>query len=66
MTKKCVYCDAEVPENRAMQICDRCGMATWGRKQWEHIKDTTDEARDKGDLCSTNMNPDFLDKKLIG
>jgi hypothetical protein len=33
-----------------MQICDRCGVGVWGKKQWENIKKTTDEARDKGDL----------------
>jgi uncharacterized UBP type Zn finger protein len=48
--RKCVYCDTEVPIERAMQICDRCGVGVWGKKQWEHIKKTTDDAQDRGDL----------------
>ncbi|VVB83524.1 Uncharacterised protein [uncultured archaeon] len=48
--RKCVYCSSEVPAERAMQICDKCGVGVWGKKQWEHIKKTTDEAQDKGDL----------------
>jgi hypothetical protein len=49
--RKCVYCNADVPVERAMQICDRCGVGVWGKKQWEHIKKTTDDAQDKGDLA---------------
>ena len=48
--RKCVYCNAEIEDDRSMQICDRCGLGVWGKKQWEHIKKTTDHARDKGDL----------------
>ena len=62
--KKCVYCNAEIHDNRSMQICDRCGVKTWGTNMFNAIKMKTDEARDKGDLCSTNMDPDFLNEKL--
>jgi uncharacterized protein with PIN domain len=48
--RKCIYCNAEITDDRSMQICDRCGVGVWGKKQWENIKKTTDEARDKGDL----------------
>ena len=48
--RKCVYCDAELQDNRSMEICDRCGVGVWGHKQWLNIKKTTDEARDNGDL----------------
>jgi len=48
--RKCVYCNTEITDDRSMQICDRCGVGVWGKKQWENIRKTTDEARDKGDL----------------
>ncbi len=48
--RKCIYCNTEITDDRSMQICDRCGVGVWGKKQWENIKKTTDEARDKGDL----------------
>jgi len=33
-----------------MQICDPCGEKVWGRKMFEAIKKTTDEAQERGDL----------------
>ncbi len=48
--KKCVYCHAEVPAERAMQICDKCGVGVWGKKQWEYTKRITDEAQENGNL----------------
>ena len=47
---KCVYCNAEISDDRSMQICDRCGEKVWGKKMFDAIKKTTDEAREKGDL----------------
>ncbi len=48
--RKCVYCSSEILDNRAMQICDRCGEKVWGKKMFDAIKKTTDEAQEKGDL----------------
>ncbi|MDD5012100.1 MAG: hypothetical protein PHQ66_00425 [Candidatus Nanoarchaeia archaeon] len=51
MGQKCVYCNAEIFDDRAMQICDKCGVGVWGPKQWAHIKKTTDDAQERGDLA---------------
>ncbi len=48
---KCVYCNAEISDDRSMEICDRCGMQVWGEKMWAAIKKTTDNARDSGNLA---------------
>lgn len=48
--RKCVYCSSEILDNRAMQICDRCGEKVWGKKMFDAIKKTTDDAQEKGDL----------------
>ncbi len=61
MAKKCVYCKGEIKDNRSMEICDRCGIKVWGPKMFEAIKKTTDSARDNGDLCRTNMNPEQIE-----
>ena len=48
---KCVYCSADISDNRSMEICDRCGVQVWGQKMWAAIRKTTDTARDNGDLA---------------
>ena len=48
---KCVYCNAEISDDRSMEICDRCGVMVWGQKMWAAIRKTTDNARDNGDLA---------------
>ncbi|MCK9596989.1 hypothetical protein M0R19_07415 [Candidatus Pacearchaeota archaeon] len=48
--RKCVYCKSDIHDNRTMEICDRCGEKVWGKKMFDAIKKTTDEAKDKGDL----------------
>jgi len=49
--RKCVYCNADLPDDRSMEICDRCGVGVWGQKMWLAIKKATDNARDNGDLA---------------
>ena len=50
MMGKCVYCKAEITDNRAIDICDPCGHAVWGLKMFGAVKSNTGSARDKGDL----------------
>jgi uncharacterized UBP type Zn finger protein len=57
--RKCVYCLSDLKDDRSMEICDRCGEKVWGKKMFDAIKKTTDEARDKGNL--EPMRPDLLD-----
>ena len=62
MIKKCVYCNSEIHDNRSIEICDKCGIKVWGNKMFNVIKKTTDNARDNGDLCRTNMNPEQINE----
>lgn len=65
---KCVFCNIDILDNRSMEICDKCGISVWGLKQWNNIKKTTDEARDKGDLClfkEQEDNPNIGLKEIL-
>lgn len=68
---KCVFCGVDILDNRSMEICDKCGVGVWGLKQWQNIRKTTDEARDKGDLSlfkeiedSEPTWKDMVDKRM--
>ena len=50
MKKCCVYCKGEVPEERAMDVCDRCGVAVWGQKMFCAIIEGTNREMEKGNL----------------
>ena len=54
MTRKCIYCSKEVHENSVIDFCERCGVGVWGRKMFDTIVKNMEEAREKGDLVSTN------------
>ncbi len=54
MAKKCVYCNDEITDERAMEVCDGCGVGVWGQKMFANIKKQTNDARDNGDLCHTS------------
>ncbi len=54
MTKKCIYCKAEIPDESVIDFCERCGVGVWGRKMFNTILKNMEEARDKQDLVSTN------------
>jgi len=68
MAKKCVYCNGDISDNRAMEICDRCGVGVWGQKMFLAIKNQTDDAKKNDDLCRTNMNfaEEFKGNKFKG
>jgi uncharacterized UBP type Zn finger protein len=50
VSKKCVYCNAEVPEDRAMDVCNSCGKSVWGEKMFQTILDNTNREMSKGNL----------------
>ena len=54
MTKKCIYCKQEIPDESVIDFCERCGVGVWGRKMFNTILKNMEEARDKQDLVSTN------------
>jgi len=50
MAKKCVYCSCEIRDNRSIDVCDVCGVGTWGPKMFKAICNRMDEAREQGNL----------------
>lgn len=54
--KKCIYCKTDVDENSVIDFCSRCGISVWGEKMFNTIVKNMEDARERGDLCSTNMN----------
>ena len=55
MSKKCIYCGVEIPDESVIDFCEKCGVGVWGEKMFNTIKQNMEDARDKGDLCNTNM-----------
>lgn len=49
MVKKCGFCKSPI-DDRAFEVCDRCGHGIWGDKMFKAIKDNMDGAKAKGDL----------------
>ena len=60
--KKCIYCKQGVPDESVIDFCERCGVGVWGKKMFDAILQNMQSARDKGNLVSTNMNPDFIEE----
>lgn len=50
MVKKCVYCRCEIHDERAVDVCDRCGVGVWGERMFRAIIENMECAREKGDL----------------
>jgi hypothetical protein len=59
--KKCIYCNSEIPHESVIDFCRKCGVGVWGEKMFDAILKNMEEARENGDLCRTNMNPEELE-----
>jgi hypothetical protein len=53
---KCVYCKCQIDDDRAVDVCDRCGKGVWGEKMFQAIKGNMGEAKVKGDLHQGLIN----------
>jgi len=60
MQDKCVYCGAELTDSRATSICNKCGVKVWGEKMFNTILQNMNEAKERDDLCSTNLDPEKI------
>lgn len=54
MVQKCIYCGAEINDDRSLTVCNKCGVKVWGEKMFNAIVKNMEEAREKGDLCHTS------------
>ena len=65
MGGRCVYCNKVIVDERAMEICDSCGVKVWGQKMFKAILNTTNDAKKNDDLCMTNTSQEnFKDLEL--
>jgi len=55
MNKHCIYCRKEIPIESVIDFCEKCGKNVWGDKMFNAIVQNMEEAKNKGDLCSTNL-----------
>ena len=58
--KKCVYCRCEIKDERAVDVCDKCGVGVWGERMFKAIIENMGNAREKGDLFQGTIH--FQDK----
>ncbi len=56
MAKKCIYCKSELHDDRSLDVCNRCGVKVWGEKMFNAILQNMEDAREKGDLCNSNLS----------
>ncbi|MFH1307487.1 MAG: hypothetical protein ABIH72_01395 [archaeon] len=59
MTKRCVYCKGLIEDDRAVDVCDRCGIGVWGDRMFKAIIDNMNGAREKGDLDQGLVNEEL-------
>jgi len=59
MTKKCLYCGVELPENSVVDFCERCGVNVFGRKMFNAIIENMENARSNNNLCHNMNTGDF-------
>lgn len=55
MEKKCIYCGTGISDGSVIDFCNNCGVGVWGEKMFNTIVKNMEDARDKGDLVSTNL-----------
>jgi len=50
ITRKCMFCRAEIPENAVLEVCSKCGRDIWGSKMFYAIIDNMGNAKDEGNI----------------
>ena len=55
MTKKCIYCGAEIPDESVIDFCESCGKKVWGEKMFNAILKNMEDAKANGDLGNSDL-----------
>jgi uncharacterized UBP type Zn finger protein len=64
---KCIYCKCQIEDERAVDVCDKCGVGVWGEKMFQAIRQSMGEAKVKGDLHQGLINVDCgKDQRIKG
>jgi len=53
---KCVYCKTPIADERALDVCDSCGVKVWGPNMFKAIKGNMATSRERGDLEQGNVH----------
>lgn len=48
--QKCIYCKAEIHDDRPLTVCDNCGVKVWGEKMFFAILGKMTKAEGEGNL----------------
>lgn len=48
--RKCIYCKQDIHDDRAVDVCNSCGIGVWGERMFNAIIQNMQDARKKGDL----------------
>ncbi|MBM3233637.1 hypothetical protein FJZ19_00920 [Candidatus Pacearchaeota archaeon] len=62
---KCVYCKCEINDERAVDVCDKCGLKVWGERMFKAIIDNMGQAKEKGNLMQGSISMEFEKGKEI-
>ena len=66
MERKCIYCGDHVSADSVIDFCGKCGKDVWGEKMFNAIVQNMEEAREKGDLYSTNTpSPSSVEREFF-
>ena len=56
MSKKCIYCKQEIPQESVIDFCKSCGVKVWCEKMFGAIVKNMEKARTDGDLYQGSVS----------
>ncbi|HTY44044.1 MAG TPA: hypothetical protein VMC80_02280 [Patescibacteria group bacterium] len=61
--QKCIYCQAEIHDDRPLTVCNKCGVQVWGEKMFFAIVGKMERARENGDLSLYKEQDDIVSER---